>query len=193
MTFFPCETVVVLLNSPPEREWKTRLVYLFDAIGTQRFRIRKNNFPDSMELIPSNQSTAAGGERAMSPTGFTDVLEQARVTLNEVCDKATLVLKRALPDIEGLQRGDIYSPRLMGLMCARTEGKLPEPDRQLLASALQYVEEFQLIHVGWVLSLKNSDQCLDASAASVKCGEAIGALHRMLAELDGVLAKTGRP
>ena len=126
----------------------------------------------------------------MSSEAFTDLLEQARLASNEVCDKATLILRRTLPDIHALQQeGSIFSPRLMGLMCSRAEGKLPESDHQLLGSALRYAEEEQLTRMGWVLALRKGDAALDIPGAYQECGEAVGVLRRMSAELDGVLER----
>jgi hypothetical protein len=128
----------------------------------------------------------------MSSDAFTDLLEQARLASNEVCDKATLILRRTLPDIHALQQErSVFSPRLMGLMCSRAEGKLPKSDHQLLGSALQYTEDEQLIRMGWVLALKKGDSPLDVACASRECEEAVGSLRRMSAELDGVLERMG--
>jgi hypothetical protein len=128
----------------------------------------------------------------MSSEAIADLLEQARLASNEVCDKATHILRRTLPDIHALQQeGSIFSPRLMGLMCSRAEGKLPESDHQLLGAALGYAEEEQLTRMVWVRALKNGDPSLDVPCVSRVCGEAVGTLRRMSAELDGVLERMG--
>lgn len=128
----------------------------------------------------------------MSWESITDLLEQARLASNEVCDKATIVLRLTLPDIHALQQsGSVFSPRLMGLMCSQAQGKMPEADNQLLGAALRYAEEEQLTRMGWVLALRNGDAALEIPDVSQKCGEAISVLHRMSVELDGVLKRLG--
>jgi hypothetical protein len=128
----------------------------------------------------------------MSSESFPEVLEQARLASAEVCDKAKLILRKALPNVSALQQANShFSPRLMSLMCLRAEGTLSEPDRELLGSALRYVEEFQIIHITWVMALKEAAPSLDVSAASAQCGEAVEMLRRLSADLDCVLGRTG--
>ena len=123
----------------------------------------------------------------MASDDFAQAVERAQQLSNALKDKAKLILRKALPHIEALQRDNSHlSPRLMSLMVSRAEGKMPESDRATLGSVIQYLEEFDQPLFVWLMALKDGTHSLDVAAESAKCREAIKALERSSGEFDNI-------
>ena len=123
----------------------------------------------------------------MPSADFAEEVERARQLSNAIKDKSKLILQKALPHVEALQRDNShFSPRLMSLMVTRAEGKMPESDRATLGSVLQFLEGFDQALFGWLMALKDGAHSLDVSAESLKCCEAIKVLEAHSAAVDKI-------
>jgi hypothetical protein len=116
-------------------------------------------------------------------------VERVRELYVGLCDRAQAVLRRALPQVEALQREKShFTPRLMKLMHSRAAGTLAEADSARLGVALTRLEECGDLLSGWLIALKSGERVTDVQAEIAECQRAIDAFRQSTAELDAVLA-----
>ena len=130
----------------------------------------------------------------MSSEEFKESLEQATSVYNEICDMARLILRRALPNVEPLQRSNShFSPRLMGMMCSQAQNNLSALERERLGAFLEYVEEIGILLFAGQVALKDSTPNVDLATETQKWREVTERLQCMSVQLHEMLERPTNP
>jgi hypothetical protein len=128
-------------------------------------------------------------EADLASEDFPELVEQTRQASNDVCEKAKLVLRRLLPDVEVLQKDNAsFSPRLMLLMLSRTGDQLSPDNRDQLQAVLQHAEAFQPKLIAWMMAVKRNATSAGTSENIRQCTDALELVRRQVGTVDALLA-----
>jgi len=123
---------------------------------------------------------------------FTSLVERTRQATNDVCEKAKLILRRLLPNVEALQKDNAsFSPRLMILMLSRVGEELSSEDRKSIHDMLQHAEAFQPQLIAWMMAVKGRPASAVSEADVRECADALELTRSHSSALDALLEKVG--
>jgi hypothetical protein len=120
----------------------------------------------------------------MTAEDFAIEVRRAQELSNTLKGEVKLILRKALPHVEALQRDNThFSPRLMSVMLSKSESGISAAARAALGSTIQSLEEFDPLLFSWLLALKNGTHGSESDADTKKRRDAVQRLETSQQEL----------